>query len=109
MPDADFYTAIESEVKAGLGNEKEALYDAWANARFAEGEFDEFPTRWPDEDGYDRQEQYRRTSAVMARAVTLLTQNLYKHNPVRRLDDQAVTDWLEKVYQANAMSAKWQR
>jgi hypothetical protein len=96
--------AVEKEIEGGLTNERRARLDvAKMNADYWEGNFDPYLlalTIDPD---------CLRSSLVMQRVVRVLTANLYAEGPARELPDHPdASEWLEAVYRANAMDAKWQ-
>jgi hypothetical protein len=98
---------IESEVLAGLPNEKDRLQDAYDQLRFSMACFDEYPTR--TKDGRWKSGSTRRTSRVFARVVDILCRNLYKAQPTRKLADPEAGEALARAYKRNAMGPKWKR
>lgn len=100
--------AIESEVLAGLPNDRKRLDDALFNLEFYDGNFERFPVRAPSEDDSDRSR--KRHSLVMQRIVNVLTANLYKEGPKRTIEghDQA-GEWLGEAYRRNAIDALLQQ
>jgi hypothetical protein len=104
---SDLATQIRLEVEAGLPNERDRLRDSWDNRRFADGHFEEYPTR-PENSAHERLD-YRRTSPIMGRIVEILSSKLYKASPTRQLaGNPAASEWLERVYRKNHMLPKWQ-
>lgn len=104
---------IDSEIRAGLGNETDRLDDALFNLEFYRGNFSRFPPRLPGVSS----KRFERTSPVMRRIVQTLTNNLYAEGPQRSLkapdggDEgayKAASEWLNAVYRANTMDAFWQ-
>lgn len=103
----DILQDIHSEIRAGLENERDRLRDAHDNRRFADGCFEEYPTR-PENSPHQRLD-YRRTSMIMQRIIDVLTAHLYKASPTRQVDGNPLaTEWLERVYRRNAMLPMWQ-
>jgi hypothetical protein len=101
---------LDDTIRGGLpSSERDRLKDAWDNLRFSQAQFDEYPTRYPANNPYEREDTYRRTSPIMKRIVQVLTQNLYRNNPTRQLPTPEASAWLEKVYQRNHMGARWHR
>lgn len=98
---------IEGEIEAGLPNEKERLSEAFDAYQFSEGRFEAYPTR--SKDGRYNSEAERRSSPVFRRVVEVLTQNLYKAQPTRKLRAPDATEWLAQVYKQTAMAPKWHR
>ena len=103
----DLLDSIHAEIAAGLPNERDRLRDAHDNRRFADGCFEEYPTR-PENTPHQRLD-YRRTSMIMQRVIDVLTGHLYKTSPTRQIDgNPKATEWLERVYRRNAMLPLWQ-
>jgi hypothetical protein len=100
--------SIESEVLAGLPNDRRRLDDAMFNLEFYNGDFSRFPVRRPGEDDGDRSR--KRHSLIMQRIVNVLTANLYKEGPKRTIEghDQAA-DWLGEIYRRNGVDALCQQ
>jgi len=101
---------LDDTIRGGLpSHERDRLKDAWDNLRFSQADFEEYPTRYPANNPYEREDTYRRTSPIFKRIVQVLTQNLYRNNPTRQLATPEATQWLERIYQRQAMGAKWHR
>lgn len=99
---------IEREIEAGLPNERDRLGDDYDAYRYSEARFEEYPTKSKDGRQYNA-ESARRTSPVMRRVMEVLSQNLYKSQPTRKLRDPRASEWLGKAYKGAAMSPKWHR
>lgn len=93
---------IEAECRAGLPNEKRARLDAArVNQDFYDLNFDPYVTEWVKLD-----RNAIRTTAFLRRVVEVLTSDLYREGPTRTVVGSApLTDWLQKVYKANAIDA----
>lgn len=113
------YARIVREITGGLRGDSQGrrIDDACVNRDFYRGHFERHSPRVAGDARYDS--RFVRTSLVMQRAVDSLTDLLYRENPKRTLkppkgdegakaDYQAATDWIEAVYRANNMGAKWQ-
>jgi hypothetical protein len=98
---------IEQEILGGLPNEKDRLQEAYDQLQYSKAEFDEYPTR--TRDGRWKSGSPRRTSPLFRRVVSILTANLYKSNPTRKLADPIATEWLAQTYKFSRMHAKWKR
>jgi hypothetical protein len=96
---------IREEIESGLPNTEEEREHARKNQRFARSHFKEFPTK--TRDARYTSLATRRTSPIFKRCVEVLTGNLYKNQPTRRLADSLATEFLNKVYKRTAMWAKW--
>lgn len=121
---------LDDTVRGGLPpHERTRLEDAHWNLRFSQGHFEEYEQgqanggstyaagdtwdylKTPSTSSYPGYEKppTHRSSPIFKRVMEVLTQNLYKAPVGRELATPEASDWLRRVYQANAMSAKWQR
>jgi hypothetical protein len=109
----DLLKDIDSEIRAGLTNERARLDDALFNLEFYNGDF----SRFPPKPNAGRRDSLPRTSLVMQRICRTLTANLYKRGPTRKLKPpkgvaagpyDAATEWLEHCYRCNGADALWQ-
>jgi hypothetical protein len=98
---------IEKEIESGLPNQIGRMRDAYDCLRYAQGRFEEYPTR--HKDMRYRSPAIRRTSPIFKRVVEILTMHLYKNSPGRRLADPEASQWLEDIYKRNFMAAKFKR
>lgn len=97
---------LYSEIEQGLPNERDRLQSARDCRRFADGYFDEYPTRLENAKG--ERLDYRRTSKIFGRVADVLTQHLYKRPPRRTISDHPeASDWLARVYRRRAVDPKW--
>lgn len=120
---------LDDSVRGGFSvHERQRLENAYWNLRFSQACFDEYeqggagsvvetsgdtwdhtrPKMGGSTPGYEKAPNYR-SSPIFKRIMDVLTQNLYKAPVGRHLATPEATDWLNRVYQANAMGAKWQR
>jgi hypothetical protein len=98
---------IEKEVANGLPHERDRMSEAEKALKFSKARFEEYPTR--SKDGRYKSGAPRRTSPVFRRILEVLTANLYKAQPTRKLANPDDGDWLSRTYKASAMGAKWKR
>jgi hypothetical protein len=106
--DSGDFDQIDRDIRSGMLYDQARRDVAWHNRRFADGHFDEYPTR--PENAPGRRDDFRRTSRIMRRVVQALTGNLYKRDPQRALRaGEAATDWLSQLYRRNSMAAKWHK
>jgi hypothetical protein len=123
---------LDDNIRGGFSvAERDRLADAFWNLRFSQAQFLEWEAResggdttrtaadtWDhmstsgsgsgERPDYDVPSTHRSTP-LFRRVMHVMTANLYKAPLGRRLATPESTDWLNRVYQANAMSAKWQR
>src|SRR5262245_55877660 len=95
-PTATSLGDIQREIEAGLPNQIGRMRDAYDFLRYSMARFEEFPTRHKDQ--RYRSPSVRRTTRIFGRFLDVLTMHLYKRQPVRKLSDPDVSDWLEAVY-----------
>src|SRR5438046_781026 len=94
---------IEREVLANFGNQSDRMDEAATNIDFSKAEFERYPTR--SKDGRYKSGAPRRTSPVMRRVVEILTGNLYKASPTRKLQDPDSSEWLGRTYRDAGMGS----
>jgi hypothetical protein len=99
---------IEREIVAGLPYHKQRLEQSWKQLQFSKANFVDFPTKSKDGRRWNGGST-RRTSPLFKRVVSVLTSNLYKSQPTRKLADPVQTAWLQDQYKHNKMHAKWKR
>ena len=100
--------SLRDEIEAGLPNHLDALSDAAENLDFAESRFNAYPVRPPYGDNWIKP-AYERRSDFMGRVTSVLSELLYATEPTRTLPGQPeATDFLHRVYSANASDALWQ-
>lgn len=100
------YRSLVSEIESGLKNESSRLQDSRDNRRFADGHFEEYPTRVENASG--ERADYRRTTRLFGRIADVLTQHLYKRPPTRTIANHPqATEWLRRLYRRRAVDAKW--
>jgi hypothetical protein len=87
--------------------QKDRLQEAYDQLQYSKALFDAYPTK--TKDGRYRSGSTRRTSPIFRRVVEVLTSNLYKSSPTRKLRDPADTEWLNQTYKYSRMGAKWKR
>jgi hypothetical protein len=98
---------IEKEIEAGLPNQVGRMRDAYDCLRYRMARFEEYPTR--HKDMRYRSPSVRRTTRIFGRIADVLTMHLYKSQPTRKLGDEVVSEWLEKVYRRNYLAQKLRR
>lgn len=121
---------LDSTIRGGLTpHERTRIEDCYWNLRFSQGCFEEYEQgqasgcseyaagdtwdylKTPPRSSYPGYEKppTHRSSPIFKRVMEVLTANLYKAPVGRELGTPQASDWLRRVYQANAMSAKFQR
>jgi hypothetical protein len=106
-PTATSQRDIEKEIEAGLPNQIGRMRDAYDCLRYSMARFEEYPTR--HKDMRYRSPSVRRTTRIFGRIVDILCMHLYKRQPVRKLADPVLSEWLETVYRRNYIWAKMRR
>ena len=99
---------ISDEIRNGMPNERQRLGQAVKNLDFFEGRFDAYQVRPPNttQEG----QRFERHSLMMRRIVYILTANLYKNGPIRRLPEHPqAEEWLENIYRRHLIDARWQQ
>lgn len=99
------YRKIESEVLAGLKHETERLDEAKMSLNFFNGDFKPYRKCSSDE---LINESLIREIWLTNFVVNKLSENLYRHDPIRELKRHAEANtWIQSVYKSCSMLGKW--
>lgn len=98
------FAKIDSEIRAGLKNEKVRLSQAWKNRMWFEGRLDAFLSAIASEQNL-RMETVRSINLFETWS-NLLTKHLYAGSPERIIpDNPEITEYLQKVYSKSNINA----
>lgn len=96
-PVAIDFARVDSEIRAGLKNERKRLMDAWKNRQWYEGNLEPFLEAMAYELGLRR--STARSVNVVETFAKICTKYLYIGSPKRTIsDNDAMTEYLQRIY-----------